>query len=134
MTAVRRLRVAGAHNWMVQAACIDSPDLFHPTVDVHSTYQLARRYCMSCPVAADCLNDAMDAEGDLPGSVRHGMRGGLTPDQRADLHRHQPAIRLRDLLLDVADELGDVIQHTPDDLLVRAALGVLRDAIEKVTA
>lgn len=42
----------------------------------------AKRVCKACPVKAECLEDALKHES-APGASRHGVRGGLDPDQRA---------------------------------------------------
>jgi hypothetical protein len=44
-------------------------------------------YCRECPVAWDCLLDAL-SWGD-----EYGVRGGLTAPQRAPLHKHVTALR-----------------------------------------
>lgn len=47
------------------------------------------RVCAACPVAGDCLESAMLEEGGHGG--RHGIRGGLTPEERRALHRRRAA-------------------------------------------
>ena len=41
--------------------------------------------CATCPVQADCLNDAMMHEKNLYTSSRAGIWGGLTPAERRQL-------------------------------------------------
>ncbi len=50
-------------------------------------YAKARRYCFQCPVRMACLEDALAAEAQVAkrSSLRHGMFGGATPDERADM-------------------------------------------------
>lgn len=49
--------------------------------------EVSHEFCGACPVKSDCLADAMNREGDLTDSHRYGIQGGLTPAQRAGLHR-----------------------------------------------
>ncbi|MBO0676886.1 WhiB family transcriptional regulator [Mycolicibacterium sp. S2-37] len=44
----------------------------------------AKKVCMSCPVRAECLKEALEFEAE-PGSVRHGVWGGLTAHERTQL-------------------------------------------------
>lgn len=46
----------------------------------------ARAWCAGCPVAAQCLELAMDAEGSTAAGHRYGVFGGLTGPQRRDLY------------------------------------------------
>ena len=63
-------------DWRADAGCRDSdPDLFFPEFN---DYRAARAICRRCPVADECLADAM-ADTYAGG---HGMRGGLTPPER----------------------------------------------------
>lgn len=75
--------------WLDQAACsgIADPDIFFPRRggDAASRWGRARRICASCPVTTECLGAALREEGGLLARYRDGMRGGLTPQQRADL-------------------------------------------------
>lgn len=60
------------------------------------TPEQAGALCTGCPVMAECLAVAMTAEGSLVGgkfSGRYGVWGGLTPDQRAALHRRRTRLR-----------------------------------------
>lgn len=72
------------HTWAEAGACHDRPDLA-PILDLDHRENLAaaRRICASCVVTAECLDDAMRTEGSRIRHFRHGMRGGLTPGQRA---------------------------------------------------
>ena len=42
---------------------------------------LAKQICALCPFRRECLQEAMDFEGDL----RYGVWGGLTPEERHEL-------------------------------------------------
>lgn len=46
-------------------------------------YERPRSVCQECPVREECLAEAMARE--TSGWERHGMFGGLTPNQRGDL-------------------------------------------------
>ena len=82
----------GEATWMAAALCRlptfkgepISPDLWHPTSS-GPAYSLAHRVCEACPVKRPCLDYALASERDATTWTRHGMYGGLTPDQRADL-------------------------------------------------
>ncbi|WP_417220545.1 WhiB family transcriptional regulator [Arthrobacter sp.] len=50
-------------------------------------YDVAAKVCAVCPVAQQCLDAAMADEKAVHGRQRHGMYGGLTPDERYNLHR-----------------------------------------------
>lgn len=74
-------------SWTEDAICIgaDTDRIFFP-IAKHGReidYREAARYCAICPVVSECLDDALRAER-MAGS-RHGFRGGMTPDQRAQL-------------------------------------------------
>jgi len=71
------------NHWTAQAACRG--------FDVEMFFTDARtgaavvKVCDTCPVRGDCLEAAMVEEGHW--GVRHGIRGGLTGNQRARLSR-----------------------------------------------
>lgn len=72
--------------WTERAACRTEPKttFFAPTKDggVHARrgpwYQQAEELCAACPVAAECLADALATE-PIP---RLGFRAGMTPAER----------------------------------------------------
>lgn len=68
--------------WAKRAACADvDPELFHP--DKRSTrtdIAAAKAICSHCPVAGDCLQDALSRD-------ESGIWGGLTEQERGHL-RH----------------------------------------------
>src|SRR5437868_14346864 len=88
----RALPEVGMTEWRDKAECAGmadptfaTADPFHPKHDdKDSDYEYARTICGRCPVAAECLEDAMATE---TGTSRVGMRGALTPMQRAALGR-----------------------------------------------
>lgn len=59
------------------------------TVASPEAWAPAAAICATCPVTAACLAAAMDAEGQNGAANRHGMWGGLTPDERAALAKTQ---------------------------------------------
>lgn len=74
--------------WQENAACTGQPlDLFFPVEKLRARdpYAAGRALCESCPVRDACLTTAMAEEPRE--SRRYGLRGGLTPDQRATLVR-----------------------------------------------
>ena len=70
-----------AHDWRTQALCAEvGYAVFFPEGPpsaVDSANQEAIRICKRCPVAADCLADA------LANDERFGIWGGKTPLERA---------------------------------------------------
>jgi hypothetical protein len=67
--------------WRDQAACLDSnPDWWFPLPGASTQYDQAKAICDRCPVKAECLNYALALD------MRHGMWGGLIPQERP----HQP--------------------------------------------
>lgn len=69
--------------WWDLAACAQTdPELWFP--EKGATNPDAARICATCPVKQQCLEDAL-ASGDP-----HGVRGGLSPNQRARLPQSQP--------------------------------------------
>lgn len=78
------------------AACrnVDT-DVFFPTPG--QSYHAAKAVCDRCPVRSACLRRAMEAEalqvrqGGRAREARHGMFGGLTPDERHALAMREDA-------------------------------------------
>jgi WhiB family redox-sensing transcriptional regulator len=67
-------------SWREDAACqTTDPDLFFPEPSDHVTAAKAIAVCETCPVTDACLRDAL-VTGD-----EYGIRGGLTPQHRAEL-------------------------------------------------
>ena len=74
--------------WRRAAACVSAdPEIFHPlhTFAGQAITEQAKQICAGCPVQLACLADAQTWEG--PGE-RHGILGGLTAAERADLAAH----------------------------------------------
>lgn len=72
--------------WYSAAACFGMEELFVPTNERLAGLE-ARAVCASCPVRPQCLQAALDEEGDDDAIFRAGIRGGLNPKQRAALRR-----------------------------------------------
>lgn len=71
--------------WTLDAACRESdPDLMFPPPGNNHWLQNARDICRSCPVAIECLTEAMQFERGGK-TMRHGIHAGTTPHQRAEL-------------------------------------------------
>lgn len=73
--------------WNADAACLGKdPDIFFPTTETGKAgfvnYRPAYDLCLSCPVQAECLAQAMIDEA---GKWRFGVVGGLSPRERTDL-------------------------------------------------
>lgn len=73
-------------DWRDDAACLDALDVdFFPAAS--GDFEAAREVCRLCPVHAVCLDDVMTDEGSLHAAARFGMRGGLSPSERAHAYR-----------------------------------------------
>lgn len=72
-------------NWRVSASCRSvDPELFFPvgvTGPAVEQVAAAKRVCARCPVREECLGYALVAP------VVHGVLGGLTAEERAQLTR-----------------------------------------------
>ncbi len=77
-------------HWLELADCVyTDPEAFYSA----ETVELAKGICEGCPVTAECLGAAMQQEAPGPDDTqeanlfdRHGVRGGLDPDERWQLH------------------------------------------------
>ena len=78
-----------AENWRLQAACVDQSSAYYdpwfPTSESKHAYDDARSVCKGCPVRAFCLKEALDEEAGMSAALRHGMRGGKTAYERAEI-------------------------------------------------
>lgn len=76
--------------WIAQAECATvDPDLMFPAIGDKHAYRDARSVCAACPVIKQCLEDAMAIEGTAGKTNRHGVRGGKSPAERADLYNRR---------------------------------------------
>jgi WhiB family redox-sensing transcriptional regulator len=70
----------GVMAWYNLAACRDAPTaLFFPTNTDQSHAAAAKRICATCPVMAECLEDALSSQMDF------GVWGGTTAEERRRL-------------------------------------------------
>ncbi|MDI5965801.1 WhiB family transcriptional regulator [Streptantibioticus silvisoli] len=78
-------------DWHDQAQCRGTdPETFFPAgfgARYLTRIERAKDDCWACQVRLDCLDDALNREGDTAASMRHGIRGGLEPDQRWRVHQ-----------------------------------------------
>ncbi|MFC9329047.1 WhiB family transcriptional regulator [Kitasatospora sp. NPDC057015] len=85
-TTPARYRSLGDHTWQDQAVCHPSeynpvdPEVFFPGPDETEKIATALTLCGQCPVRLACLDAALE------GGETHGIRGGLTQEERAPLH------------------------------------------------
>jgi hypothetical protein len=79
--------VSGSENWRDVAVCGGTdPEIFFPRNRGRITWGPARAICSECPVSDQCLEETMKLEGEGASlSVRFGMFGGLTPEERYTL-------------------------------------------------
>lgn len=85
-----------ASDWHRHAACAGTdPELWFPAFgeSAHDNPRVlaAKAICGRCPVARECLVAALREERDLSHKLRHGIRGGLMPRERARLVRNYQA-------------------------------------------
>jgi len=80
-------------DWRTRAGCSDAdPTVFEPDdrgTPVPEAWDTPRAICNACPVIAQCLEDALGAEGRKAASARFGMRGGLNPEERYRTYRRR---------------------------------------------
>lgn len=75
-------------SWVLQAACRglvssgESDPWFPVAATSTEAYAEAREVCAKCPVAAECLDRAMQDEAGRSDRARWGMWGGKTPMER----------------------------------------------------
>ncbi|MFJ3258466.1 WhiB family transcriptional regulator [Streptomyces sp. NPDC086771] len=75
-------------SWADRAACRGYADIFLPPhTERDAAPDRARQICAACPVQIECLDAAMEEEGSADQYRRAGVRGGLTPVERATLAR-----------------------------------------------
>ena len=72
------------NQWALQGACIEvEPDALFVR---GAAQQQAKQVCMSCPVIAECLADALDNRTEF------GVWGGMTERERRALLKHRPGV------------------------------------------
>jgi WhiB family redox-sensing transcriptional regulator len=70
--------------WALQGACTDvEPDALFVR---GAAQQQAKQVCMSCPVIAECLADALDNHTEF------GVWGGMTERERRALLKRRPGV------------------------------------------
>lgn len=83
--------------WVQQAACATvDPEIFFPkTPRYDSSYDKARTICQQCPVKDTCLEATLMAEESLTAHGRHGMFGGMSPQERSNLATQRSRFRAK---------------------------------------
>jgi WhiB family transcriptional regulator, redox-sensing transcriptional regulator len=77
-------RFSWVEQWALQGSCIDAePDALFVR---GAAQQLAKQVCMSCPVIAECLADALDNRTEF------GVWGGMTERERRALLKRRPEV------------------------------------------
>lgn len=69
-----------AHEWHYQAACKGERTILFFVNDPEAQDE-AKAVCRRCPVRRRCLDEALDR------NEKHGIWGGLTPEERKRLKR-----------------------------------------------
>lgn len=82
--AHERRRVAGDLSWQARAACLGTdPETFFPLSEGDTiATRHAKAICSRCPVRDECLEFALH-------SLRFGIAGGLTSEERRRIRRDQ---------------------------------------------
>jgi len=77
-------RFSWVEQWALQGACTEAePDALFVR---GAAQQLAKQVCMSCPVIAECLADALDNRTEF------GVWGGMTERERRALLKRRPDV------------------------------------------
>lgn len=79
----RTLQLAVPAGWTKDALCLDNWEHYDASTNLKPGQ--AARLCFGCPVLAQCLEAAMTEERGLSAGSRYGIRGGLSPKERAEL-------------------------------------------------
>ncbi|MEU6664056.1 WhiB family transcriptional regulator [Streptomyces sp. NPDC046821] len=85
-----RHRSLGDQTWQADAVCQSTeykpvdPETFFPEPDETEKIAVAKALCGQCPVRRTCLDAALE------GGDAHGIRGGLTEEERQPLHEKLP--------------------------------------------
>ncbi|MCX4751722.1 WhiB family transcriptional regulator [Kitasatospora sp. NBC_01287] len=92
MSRARFLFDTSVPNWHYDADCRDhDPELWFADgtgkATAYKDLLYAKSICDACPVRQLCLDDVMRQEGGIAAEGRHGIRAGLTPDERYQQHR-----------------------------------------------
>ena len=69
----------------LETPCRLDPGAWFPDGNGGRRYVTARKWCQRCPVTDRCLQAALDLEAGLGRKERHGMWGGTTPRERAQM-------------------------------------------------
>lgn len=73
-------------DWRLRAACRNvDPELAFAPSNTKEARAFAEDFCGHCKVRYECLSWALHLEGRLPRGGRHGVFGGLTPEERNGL-------------------------------------------------
>jgi WhiB family redox-sensing transcriptional regulator len=77
-------RFSWVEQWALQGSCIEAePDALFVR---GAAQQIAKQVCMSCPVIAECLADALDNRTEF------GVWGGMTERERRALLKRRPDV------------------------------------------
>lgn len=76
----------GEEGWRLSAACLGVTSEFF-FIEAGGSVAEAKTVCKGCPVRVACLRDAMAVEDGAGRSERHGVYGGLVPEERWRLYQ-----------------------------------------------
>ncbi|WP_217514867.1 WhiB family transcriptional regulator [Streptomyces lunaelactis] len=129
-------------DWRDFAACAGLGDLFLPRDERNASSAEQKRICAGCPVKTDCLNAAMKEEGSVDQFRRAGVRGGLTPTERAGLARYGyvPAPHPEEAKADAElsarqkarEQARQLLQEGRPDVEVAATTGLCRTTVGRI--
>ena len=96
-----------AGEWWKRGECRETPvAIFFPEGRGPRIYDTARKICSECPVVSECLEAALEEENGKTLSLRHGMRGGLTAEQRIRFERERA---------ELAEMGNELLDETPEE-------------------
>lgn len=84
-TALTIERTPAPSPWRARAACLGRPTTWWYGTTDDITTAVALSVCDTCPVRAECLDDALDIERHGAPALIHGVRGGLDARERRAL-------------------------------------------------
>lgn len=127
-------------DWRDHAACSGLGDIFLPRDERNASSAEPKRICAGCPVRTECLDAAMDEEGSVDQFRRAGVRGGLTPAERAALARRRGTVaeltaveqRREEAQAKTGKAIDMIRQGGATDSQIAAAVGLSSHTIGKI--
>ena len=110
--------------WSLEGACLDSePDALFVR---GAAQQMAKQVCMSSPVIAECLADALDNHTEF------GVRGGMTERERRALLKSRPGVRSWRALFEADRLRSERAAAEAEEKRLRANIEALGPLVERL--